>query len=99
MFSTKVSRTELYWTTVGLAIFAGVLGTLLSVAGLGGTALSFMESDTPMGMMDFFASGFNLWPSVLFYTGLSALIFGLAPGDGKLVYVLWAYTFLLCCFG
>src|SRR5690625_2641044 len=99
IFSTKVSRTELYWTTVGLAIFAGVLGTLLSVAGLGGTALSFMESDTPMGMMDFFASGFNLWPSVLFYTGLSALIIGWAPGAGKLVYVYLAYSFMLSYFG
>src|SRR5699024_2785678 len=82
----------------GLAIFAGVLGTLLSVAGLGGTALSFMESDTPMGMMDFVASGFNLWPSVLFYTGLSALIIGWVPGAGNLVYVYLAYSFMVSYF-
>lgn len=99
IFSTKVSRTELYWTTVGLAIFAGALGTLLSAAGLGGTALSYMESDTPMGMTDFFAAGFNLWPSVLFFTGLSALIIGWVPGAGKLVYVYLAYSFLLNYFG
>ena len=99
IFSTKVSRTALYWTTVGLAIFAGVLGTLLSVAGLGGTALSFMESDTPMGMKDFFVSGFNLWPSVLFFTGLSALIIGWVPAAGKLVYIYLAYSFILNYFG
>lgn len=99
IFSTKVSRTELYWTTVGLAIFAGALGTLLSTAGLGGTALSYMESDTPMVMTDFLAAGFNLWPSVLFFTGLSALIIGWVPSAGKLVYVYLAYSFLVNYFG
>lgn len=99
IFSTKVSRTELFWTSVGLAIFAGVLGTLLSVAGLGGTALSVMESDSSMGMADFFAAGFNLWPSVLFFTGLSALVIGWVPGAGKLVYVYLAYSFMLNYFG
>ncbi|WP_092988003.1 ABC transporter permease [Lacicoccus qingdaonensis] len=99
IFSTKVSRTELFWASVGLAIFAGVLGTLLSVAGLGGTALSVMESDSSMGMADFFAAGFNLWPSVLFFTGLSALVIGWVPGAGKLVYVYLAYSFMLNYFG
>ncbi|CEA00365.1 hypothetical protein BN1048_00934 [Jeotgalicoccus saudimassiliensis] len=99
IFSTKVSRAELYWTTVGIALFAGLLGILLSVTGLGGTALSFMEDDSSMGMTDFFVSGFNLWPSVLFFTGLSALITGWVPGAGKLVYVYLAYSFMLSYFG
>src|SRR5699024_425795 len=99
IFSTKVSRAELYWTIVGLALFTGLLGILLSVTGLGGTALSFMEDDSPMEMMDFFLSGFNLWPSVLFFTGLSALIIGWVPSASKLVYVYLAYSFMLSYFG
>ncbi len=99
LYSTKVTRTQLYWTTVILATVAGVVGTLLASVGLGGTAISAMGDSSVMGMGDFMAAGYNFLPSVLFFTGLAALALGLAPGLGKVVYGYLGYSALLNYFG
>lgn len=93
--ATKVTRGQLYWTNVGLAIFAGLLGVLLSAVGLGGTALSVMSNGATIEMMDFLAAGFNFLPSVLFFIALAALVLGWAPKLGKLIYVYLVYSFIL----
>lgn len=95
IFATRVSRGELYWTSVGLAVIAGIAGVLLTAVSLGGTAIGVVDDSLTMGMSDFLAAGFNLLPSVLFVTSLAALALGWAPKLGKVVYVYLAYSFLL----
>ena len=99
LFATKVTRSRYYWTSIGLAIFAGVTGILLAVVGLGGTALIVMDESSSLTIVDFLAAGFNFLPSVLFFIGLSALALGWVPRLGKVVYVYLAYSFILNYFG
>src|SRR5699024_827640 len=95
IFSTQVSRGQLYWTSIGLSIFGSAIGVLLAAASLGGVAISVMGDSEGMKLVDFFAAGFNLFPSVLFFIGLAALALGWAPKLGKLVYVYLTFSFLL----
>lgn len=99
LYATKITRAQLYWTSVVLAIIAGALGVLLSAGSLGGTALAAMGSNASMDIGDFLAAGFNFYPAVLFCTGLAALALGWAPKAGKLVYAYLAYSFMLNYFG
>ncbi|WP_164670477.1 ABC transporter permease [Virgibacillus doumboii] len=99
LYATKVTRTQLYWTSVGLAIFAGLAGILLAAGSLGGTAIAAMENSPTMGISDFLAAGYNFLPSVLFFIGLSALVLGWAPKLGKVIYVYLGYSFALNYFG
>lgn len=99
LYSTKVTRTKLYWTSVIMAIVAGVVGILLASVGLGGTAISAMGDSSSMNMGDFIAAGYNFLPSVLFFIGLAALALGWAPKLGKAVYVYLGYSFALNYFG
>ncbi len=99
LYSTKVTRTELYWTSVILAIVAGIVGILLASVGLGGTAISAMGDTSSMDMGNFIAAGYNFLPSVLFFIGLAALALGWAPKLGKVIYVYLGYSFALNYFG
>ena len=99
LYATKVTRSRLYWTSIGLAVFAGLAGTLLAAGSLGGTALSVMGDSATMGIGDFLAAGYNFLPSVLFFIGLAALALGWIPKLGKVVYVYLGYSFVLNYFG
>lgn len=99
LYATKVTRAQLYWTSVILAILAGIVGILLASSGLGGTAISAMGDGSHMNMWDFLAAGYNFLPSVLFFTGLAALVLGWAPRLGKAVYAYLGYSFALNYFG
>ncbi|EQB87737.1 ABC-2 type transport system permease protein [Clostridium punense] len=99
LYSTKVTRTQLYFTSVIIAIIAGVVGILLASVGLGGTAISAMGDSSVMNIGDFIAAGYNFLPSVLFFVGLAALALGFAPKLGKIVYVYLGYSFALNYFG
>ncbi len=90
--ATKVTRSQLYWTSIGLAISMGFLGILLSAASLGGTAIATMGDRSSMDIFDFLTASFNLLPAVLFFIGLSALALGWAPKLGKLVYAYLGYA-------
>ncbi len=94
IFGTKIKRSQLYWTNISLAILAGVGGTLLAAGGLGGAAISVIKNDNIV-FSDFLAAGFNLFPTILFFIGLSGLILGWLPKLGKLVYVYLTYAFFL----
>lgn len=98
LFTTKVSRGKFYWTTVILAIFCGFIGILLAAGSLGATAIYSMDNSS-MELIDFLASGYNLFPAVLFYTGLASLALGWAPRLGKVVYIYLGYSFILSYFG
>src|SRR5690625_650841 len=99
LYATKVTRSQFYWTSIGLAIFAGLIGVLLAAGGLGGTAVTAMGDSRAMDIFDFLAAGYNFLPSVLFFTGLAALALGFAPKLGKVVYVYLGYSFILNYFG
>lgn len=99
LYSTKVTRTQLYFTSVIIAVIAGVVGILLASVGLGGTAISAMGDSSVMNIGDFIAAGYNFLPSVLFFVGLAALALGWAPKLGKIVYVYLGYSFAINYFG
>src|SRR5690625_765193 len=99
IFATKVTRSQLYWTTISLAIFVGTVGVLLASGGLGATAVAVMDESTTMNVFDFFVVGYNLFPSVLFFTSLAAFALGWVPTLGKFVYIYLTFSFLLNYFG
>ncbi|PAV29134.1 tetronasin resistance protein [Virgibacillus profundi] len=99
LYATKVTRGQLYWTSIGLAVFAGLAGILLAAGSLGGTAISVMGDSVTMDIVDFLTAGYNFLPSVLFFTGLAALALGWVPKLGKLVYFYLGYSFALNYFG
>ncbi|RDX01041.1 ABC transporter permease [Listeria kieliensis] len=99
IFSTKVTRAKLYWTSAILATLAGVLALFLSAGSLGGAALSSMGSGTKMNFGDFLGAGFNFFPAILFFIGLAGLFLGWLPKLGKLVYIYLGYSFMLNYFG
>ena len=93
IYATRVTKGQLYWTTLVLAAIAGVAGIFLAAGGLGGTALAVMSDDTQMTLRDFIVSGCNFFPSILFFIGLAALALGWMPKLGKLVYAYLGYVF------
>lgn len=99
LYATKVTRAQLYWTSVILANVAGIAGILLAASSLGGAAISAMGDGSPMNMWDFILAGYNFLPSVLFFAGLAALALGWAPRLGKAVYGYLGYSFALNYFG
>src|SRR5699024_9446312 len=99
LYATKVTRSRFDWTTIGLAIVAGLAGLLLAAGGLGGTAITAMGDSQAMDIIDFLAAGYNFLPSVLFFIGLAAITLGWAPKLGKVVYVYLGYSFVLNYFG
>jgi len=99
LYATKVTRGNLYWTTICLASSAGIAGVGLASAGLGGTAIMEMDQNSSMDLLDFLAAGYNFLPSVLFYIGLAALALGWLPKMGKVIYAYLGYSFALNYFG
>src|SRR5699024_2726469 len=99
LYATKVTRSQLYWTSIGLAVLAGFVGILLAAGGLGGTAMNAMGDSGTMDLIDFLVAGYNFLPSVLFFTGLAALALGWVPKLGKVVYIYLIYSFMLNYFG
>src|SRR5690625_7505002 len=75
LYATKVTRSQLYWTSIGLAVLAGLVGILLAAGGLGGTAINAMGDSGAMHLIDFLAAGYNFLPSVLFFIDLVYLAF------------------------
>lgn len=99
LYATKVTRGQFYWNTIGLAIVSGIVGILLAAGVLGGAAIAVMDEGGTMSISDFFISGYNFLPSVLFLIGLAALALGWVPNLGKVVYAYLGYSFLLNYFG
>src|SRR5699024_1684045 len=95
IYRTKVARGQLYWISIGLAILGGLLGVLVAAGSLGGTAISAMGNSGEMDIVDFLTAGFNLFPSVLFFIGLAALVVGWAPKLGKVELTYLNFSLLL----
>lgn len=99
LYATKVTRAQLYWVSVILAVVVGTVGILLASGSLGGTAISAMGDSSTMNLKQFVAAGYNFLPSVLFFIGLAALVLGWVPKLGKAIYVYLGYSFALNYFG
>src|SRR5699024_4652012 len=95
IYVTKVTRSQLYWTSIGIAIFVSLVGVLLAAGSLGSIAIMAMGHTGEMEMLDFLAAGYNFFPSVLFFTGIAALAIGWAPKLCKVVYIYLTYSFIL----
>src|SRR5699024_10407653 len=57
LYATQVTRSQFYWTSIIIAIVAGLVGILLSAGGLGGTAVSAMGDSSTMNIFDFIVAG------------------------------------------
>lgn len=99
VFATPVTRFNLYWTNVLLAVTAGTAGILLAAGSIGGAAMATMDERAPLAFADFIAAGLNYVPLVFFYTGLAALVLGWRPKMGSLVYLYLAYALFINYFG
>ncbi|GAA3017732.1 ABC transporter permease [Tetragenococcus solitarius] len=95
IFSTKVSRTRLFMTTVCLAVVAGMVGVFLVSTGLGTAAIAATTGDFELQFNDFLAAGYNLFPALLFFVGIASVFLGWLPQLNKIVYVYLVYTFVL----
>ena len=95
LYATKVTRGQLFWTCIGIAIFCSIIGIFFASGGLGSTAMVVMNHSSTMDLVDFFAVGYNLFPSVLFFIGLAALVLGWSPRLGKGIYLYLGYSFIL----
>lgn len=98
LYVTKVSRSQLYWTSIGFAFCTSIVATLFAAGSLGVTALLTMENRT-MHIVDFLAAGYHFLPSILFFISLAAVALGWMPKMGKVIYVYLGYSFLLDYFG
>lgn len=98
LFSTKVSRFELFWTNILLAILSGVVSIFLSSASLGLAGLGVMDDSTTLAFTDFLVAGFNQLPFVLFFVGLAAFVLGIIPKLGKFLYLYVTYSFFVVYF-
>ena len=92
--ATKVTRTQLYFITMIIAVCAAVLSLAAAAGGLGGTAL-FVTEKSEMELADFLSAGMNYFPSVLFNTALAALMLGWIPKLGRFVYIYIGYCIML----
>ena len=99
IYATRVTRAQLYWTSLGISFACAILGILMAVVGLGGTAMSVMNESTTMTFGDFLGAGYNFLPAVLFFMGLAALVLGWLPKLGKVVYIYLGYSFSINYFG
>ncbi len=97
IFSTKVSRYQLYWSVIGLAIVLSLVANVAGSLGLGGTALASM-SHTTMTLQDFLGAGLNYFTTFLFFIGLGGLCIGFAPKLGKMLYLYLGYSFMVSYF-
>lgn len=99
VFSTQVTRFNLYWTNVILAVAAGTVGILLAAGSIGGAAIAVMDETAPLGFADFITAGVNYLPLVFFFAGLAALILGWLPKMGSLIYLYLGYSLSINYFG
>src|SRR5699024_9359053 len=95
IYATKVTRSNLYWTSISLAIFVGVVGILLAAGSLGATAITTMDDSGEMQRFDFIAALYNFLPALLFFFDLPALALGWATILGKVVYVYFIFPYML----
>ncbi|KAE13711.1 hypothetical protein [Staphylococcus aureus] len=99
IYSTKVTRSRVYWNTIVLAFYSSILGVLVATLSLGLTGINAMEGHGELEIINFLAAGYNFLPAILFFISLAALALGWAPKLGKLAYAYLGYNFAINYFG
>ena len=99
IYPTKVTRSRVYWNTIGLAFFSSILGVLVTTLSLGMTGIKTMEGHGELEIINFLAAGYNFLPAILFFISLATLALGWAPKLGKLTYAYLGYNFAINYFG
>ncbi|MFV0466192.1 MAG: ABC transporter permease [Lachnospiraceae bacterium] len=99
LYSTKITRSGLFITTILIAVINGALGIFVSVLGLGGTAIAVLSGKGDMVFGDYVAAGFGYFPAMLFLIGLTAIVLGFCPRFGKIIYIYLGYNFAVNYFG
>src|SRR5699024_8177958 len=69
LLATKVTRAQLYWSSLGLAVLAGALSILVAAGSLGGAALTSMENSQELNMTDFLAAVYSVLHAVFVVIG------------------------------
>ena len=82
LLSTKITRKELFFTNINIAIITSFIGIIITSIGLGGTALYVMDNSS-MTFSDFLAAGINYFSAILFFIGLSSIVVGYIPSFRK----------------
>lgn len=93
-YAVKISRAQVYWTTVVLALLAACAGVLAGAASLGATAL-FVMPECSMGMEDFIAAGMVYAPATLAAFAIAAVLVGWVPRWRKFAYAYVAFSFMV----
>ncbi|MEX5680611.1 MULTISPECIES: ABC transporter permease [Staphylococcus] len=99
IYPTKVTRSNVYWNTIGLAFLSSILGVLVATLSLGMIGINAMEGHGELEITNFLAAGYNFLPAILFFISLAALAIGWAPKLGKLAYAYLGYNFAINYFG
>ncbi len=94
ILSTKISKENIYFTNINIAIIVSILGIILTSFALGSVALYVMKSST-INFTDFFIAGLNYLPAIFFFIGLSSFFFGFYPKFKNLVYIYLSYCFII----
>src|SRR5699024_5043669 len=98
-YPTKVTRSNVYWNTIGLAFLSSILGVLVATLSLGMIGINAMEGHGELEITNFLAAGYNFLPAILFFISLAALALGWEPKLGKLAYAYLGYNFAINYFG
>src|SRR5699024_2425166 len=98
MVATKVTRAQLYWSSLGIAIFTGLLSILFAAGSLGGVAMTARDSSEELIMNAFLAAGYNFYLDGLVLIGFAVLSLGWVVQLLKVVYVYLFYVFMIYYF-
>lgn len=99
LYATKVSRTRVFCTAIGLALTVGLVAICLAAGSLGTAAVLSIGNTNSLNVADFFKAGYNFLPAMLFFIGIASVLLGWLPKWNKLTYIYLVYTFILNYFG
>lgn len=99
IYSTKVTRRKVYWSTIVLALLSSIFGVLVVTLSLGMTGINAMDQQSELDLKDFLFAGYNYLPAILIFTSIASIALGWAPKLGKLAYVYLGYAFAISYFG
>ena len=71
IYPTKVTRSNVYWNTIGLAFLSSILGVLVATLSLGMIGINAMEGHGELEITNFLAAGYNFY--LLYYFSLVLL--------------------------
>src|SRR5699024_12338119 len=86
IYSTKVTRSRVYWNTIVLAFYSSILGVVVATLSLGLTGRNAMEGHGELEIINFLAAGYDFLLAILFFISLASLALWWSPILGYLAY-------------